>query len=69
MFKFSPCQFINLLLFILLQNMAIYQKAFDIIERYFGSEDGEDDQNIAPTINEAAEEFTFSAQVKEGFGF
>ena len=53
----------------LMQNMAIYQKAFDIIERYFGSEDGDDDQNIAPTINEAAEEFTFSAQVKAGFGF
>ena len=53
----------------LMQNMAIYQKAFDIIERYFGSEDGDDDQNIAPTINEAAEEFTFSAQVKPRFGF
>ena len=53
----------------LMQNMAIYQKAFDIIERYFGSEDGDDDQNIAPSINEAAEEFTFSAQVNTRFGF
>ena len=44
--------------------MAIYQKAFDIIERYFGSEDGDDDQNIAPTINAAAEEYSFSSQVK-----
>lgn len=57
------------------ENMAIYQKAFDIIERYFGSEDGDDDQNIAPTINEAAEEFTFSAQGsstnanEQGFNF
>ena len=47
-----------------MQNMAIYQKAFDIIERYFGSEDGDDDQNIAPTINAAAEEYSFSSQVK-----
>ena len=47
--------------------MAIYQKAFDIIERYFGSEDGDDDQNIAPTINQAAEEFSFSTQVRIGF--
>ena len=47
--------------------MAIYQKAFDIIERYFGSEDGDDDQNIAPTINAAAEEYSFSSQVKRQF--
>ena len=46
--------------------MAIYQKAFDIIERYFGSEDGDDDQNIAPTINASAEEYSFSSQVKKG---
>ena len=50
-----------------MQNMAIYQKAFDIIERYFGSEDGDDDQNIAPTINAAAEEYSFSSQVKRQF--
>ena len=47
--------------------MAIYQKAFDIIERYFGSEDGDDDQNIAPTINAAAEEYSFNSQVKGSF--
>ena len=44
--------------------MAIYQKAFDIIERYFGSEEGDADQNLAPAVNEAAQEFSFSNQVK-----
>jgi importin subunit alpha-1 len=42
--------------------MAIYQKAFDIIERFFGSEDGEDDPNLAPSVSEGGQEFAFSQQ-------
>ena len=31
------------------ENLDIYRKAFDIIERYFGSE--EDDSRIAPSVD------------------
>ena len=31
------------------ENMEIYQKAFDLIEKYFGSEDGED-ASLAPRV-------------------
>lgn len=31
------------------ESQEIYQKAFDIIERYFGTE--EEDQNIAPAVS------------------
>lgn len=39
--------------------MDIYQKAFDIIERYFGSE--EDDVRIAPQVDSQGQQFQFTA--------
>ncbi|XP_015121912.1 importin subunit alpha-7 isoform X1 [Diachasma alloeum] len=39
------------------QNMEIYQKAFDIIERYFGSE--EEDTKIAPEVDSQGQQFQF----------
>ncbi|XP_026466341.1 importin subunit alpha-6 [Ctenocephalides felis] len=38
-------------------NMEIYQKAFDIIEHYFGSE--EEDARIAPAVNPQQNQFEF----------
>ncbi|XP_011498613.1 PREDICTED: importin subunit alpha-7 [Ceratosolen solmsi marchali] len=38
------------------QNLEIYQKAFDIIERYFSSEE---DTRIAPAVNAQEQEFQF----------
>jgi len=40
------------------ENLDIYQKAFDIIERYFGSE--EDDARIAPNVDADARQFEFN---------
>ena len=49
-------------------NQDIYQKAFDIIERYFGTED--EDKELAPTVDENAQQFEFNAdQQAPGFGF
>ncbi|KZC09861.1 PREDICTED: importin subunit alpha-7-like [Dufourea novaeangliae] len=53
-------------------NIEIYQKAFDIIERYFGSE--EEDTRIVPTIDSQGQQFQFgttdSSQLPvEGFEF
>ncbi len=42
------------------ENMDIYQKAFDIIEHYFGSEDDNDSKVAAPTIEE--NQFHFQPQ-------
>lgn len=39
------------------QNVEIYQKAFDIIERYFGSE--EEDTRVVPTIDAQGQQFQF----------
>jgi len=52
------------------ENMEIYQKAFDIIERYFGTE--EEDKDIAPTAD--ANQFAFgpggdSQPPQQGFNF
>jgi len=52
------------------ENMEIYQKAFDIIERYFGTE--EEDKDIAPTAD--SNQFTFGSgvegqQSQQGFNF
>lgn len=33
------------------QSDAVYKKAIDIIETYFGCEDGEEDENLAPALN------------------
>ena len=42
------------------ENMDIYQKAFDIIEKFFGSE--EDDTKVAPAVDENAQQFQFNQQ-------
>ncbi|XP_043527734.1 importin subunit alpha-7-like [Frieseomelitta varia] len=54
------------------QNVDIYQKAFDIIERYFGSE--EEDTRVVPTIDAQGQQFQFRASDSsqlpvEGFEF
>ena len=41
------------------QNLEIYQKAFDIIERYFSSE--EEDARIAPSVDSQGQQFQFPA--------
>lgn len=41
------------------QNVDIYQKAFDMIERYFGSE--EEDTRVVPTIDAQGQQFQFRA--------
>lgn len=40
------------------QNLDIYQKSFDIIERFFGSE--EEDARIAPSVDSQGQEFQFT---------
>ncbi|EMP28421.1 Importin subunit alpha-7 [Chelonia mydas] len=39
------------------ENQEIYQKAFDLIEHYFGVED--DDSNLAPQVDENQQQFIF----------
>lgn len=39
------------------ENQEIYQKAFDLIEHYFGIED--DDPTLAPQVDEAQQQFIF----------
>lgn len=39
--------------------MDIYQKAFDIIERFFGSE--EEDTRLVPSIDSQGQEYQFIA--------
>jgi importin subunit alpha-1 len=41
-------------------NIEVYQKAFDIIEKYFGTD--EEESNIVPSVDENAQQFTFGAQ-------
>ncbi|GFT69832.1 putative RNA-directed DNA polymerase from transposon X-element, partial [Nephila pilipes] len=41
------------------ENMEIYQKAFDIIEHYFGLD--EEDAQVAPQVDPANQQFQFSA--------
>jgi len=41
------------------ENMEIYQKAFDIIEHFFGSE--EEDTRVAPSVNPQQSQFQFGA--------
>ncbi|CAG9764564.1 unnamed protein product [Ceutorhynchus assimilis] len=41
------------------ENMEVYQKAFDIIEHFFGTE--EEDAALAPAINTQQEQYQFSA--------
>ena len=42
------------------ENREIYQKSFDIIERYFSSE--EEDKVLAPQLDENAQQFQFGGQ-------
>jgi len=46
------------------ENMEIYQKAFDIIERYFGTE--EEDKDIAPAADANTNQFAFAQPGGEG---
>ena len=39
-------------------NQDIYQKAFGIIEKYFGPE--EEDKDVAPSIDENAQQYQFN---------
>lgn len=41
------------------ENMEIYQKAFDIIEHYFGTE--EEDARVAPSVDVEQQQYNFSA--------
>ncbi|GJQ68987.1 Kap-alpha1 [Trypoxylus dichotomus] len=41
------------------ENMEIYQKAFDIIEHYFGTE--EEDARVAPSVDTEQQQYSFSA--------
>lgn len=44
----------------------MYQKAFDIIERYFGVED--EDASIEPTVDEAGQQYQFGAPAPSADG-
>ena len=46
------------------ENLEIYQKAFDIIERHFGSED-DADSKIAPQISSQGQQFQFNSNQQE----
>lgn len=51
--------------------MEIYQKAFDIIETYFGSE--EEDTKLAPSVDAQGQQFNFNPDQQQpptqGFEF
>ncbi|XP_048468857.1 importin subunit alpha-7-like [Rhincodon typus] len=49
------------------ENQEIYQKAFDLIEHYFGVE--EEDSSIAPQVDETAQQFLFQQQEAPMEGF
>ncbi|XP_064838934.1 importin subunit alpha-7 isoform X2 [Oncorhynchus masou masou] len=49
------------------ENQEIYQKAFDLIEHYFGVE--EEDQNLAPPMDQANQQFLFPQQEAPMEGF
>lgn len=53
------------------ENMEIYQKAFDIIERYFGTE--EEDKEVAPDVDSNTNQFAFAGGAQQvgqpGFQF
>jgi len=46
------------------ENLEIYQKAFDIIERYFGSED-DADSKVAPQVTNEGQQFQFNPAPQE----
>ncbi|XP_070296539.1 importin subunit alpha-7 [Salvelinus sp. IW2-2015] len=49
------------------ENQEIYQKAFDLIEHYFGVE--EEDQSLAPQVDQANQQFLFPQQEAPMEGF
>ncbi|XP_007484527.1 importin subunit alpha-6 isoform X2 [Monodelphis domestica] len=49
------------------ENQEIYQKAFDLIEHYFGVED--EDANIVPQVDENQQQFVFQQQEAPMEGF
>ncbi|KAF7254279.1 Importin subunit alpha-6 [Varanus komodoensis] len=49
------------------ENQEIYQKAFDLIEHYFGVE--EEDANIVPQVDESEQQFLFQQQEAPMEGF
>uniref|UniRef100_A0A4W3IWB8 Karyopherin subunit alpha 6 n=1 Tax=Callorhinchus milii TaxID=7868 RepID=A0A4W3IWB8_CALMI len=49
------------------ENQEIYQKAFDLIEHYFGVD--EEDSNIAPQVDETTQQFLFQQQEAPMEGF
>ncbi|XP_048209921.1 importin subunit alpha-6 isoform X3 [Perognathus longimembris pacificus] len=49
------------------ENQEIYQKAFDLIEHYFGVED--DDSSIVPQVDENQQQFVFQQQEAPMEGF
>uniref|UniRef100_A0A8I6APC5 Importin subunit alpha n=1 Tax=Rattus norvegicus TaxID=10116 RepID=A0A8I6APC5_RAT len=49
------------------ENQEIYQKAFDLIERYFGVE--EDDPSLVPQVDEQQRQFLFQQCEAPGEGF
>lgn len=48
-------------------NQEIYQKAFDLIEHYFGVED--EDSSLAPQVDQANQQFLFPQQEAPMDGF
>ena len=48
------------------ENMEIYHKAFDIIEKYFGSD--EDDSKVTPLVDLNLQQFEFNPEGKPGGG-
>ncbi|XP_076040945.1 karyopherin alpha1 isoform X2 [Oratosquilla oratoria] len=53
------------------ENLEIYQKAFEIIEHYFGGE--EEDTKVAPSVDESGQQFQFNPEAQDahqgGFNF
>lgn len=49
------------------ENQEIYQKAFDLIEHYFGVE--EEDASLAPQVDENQQQFLFPQQEAPMEGF
>lgn len=49
------------------ENQEIYQKAFDLIEHYFGVE--EEDASLAPQVDENQQQFMFPQQEAPMEGF
>ncbi|KAL3881359.1 hypothetical protein ACJMK2_027808 [Sinanodonta woodiana] len=48
------------------ENREIYQKAFDMIERYFGTED--EDRAVAPEVDQNSQQYQFNAQQNAPMG-